>query len=212
MKKIVIIAVALLGIVTTSIAQDAKAKVVLDKMSSKVKSMSSMKANFTLTAKDAGGKTILNEKGTLQMKGDKYSVVLPKQQIISDGKTMWTYMQANNEVQVATYNESEVQISPKKLFPTSYASEYGYTYAGEKTVNGKKVDVVYLTPKAKKNFKSVTILVDKNGQLVSGSVEEGNGGYYTFNLNGIQANAANADALYNFDTKKYPGVEVIDLR
>lgn len=213
MKKLLGVMIAVVGLTTGAMAQqDAKAKVVLDKMSTKVKGMSSMKANFTLVATDAKGKTIMNQKGTLQMKGDKYNVALPKQEMICDGKTMWTYMKDNKEVQVAAYNEGEVQISPKKLFPTSYANEYNYTYVGEKSVKGKSVDVVYLTPKSKKNFKSVTLLVDKAGSLVSGSVEEGNGGYYTFNLNGIQANAAASDALYTFDKSKYPGVEVIDLR
>ncbi|OJV53777.1 MAG: outer membrane lipoprotein carrier protein LolA [Bacteroidetes bacterium 43-16] len=213
MKKLLGVMIAVVGLTTGAMAQqDAKAKVVLDKMSTKVKGMSSMKANFTLIATDAKGKTIMNQKGTLQMKGDKYNVALPKQEMICDGKTMWTYMKDNKEVQVAAYNEGEVQISPKKLFPTSYANEYNYTYVGEKSVKGKNVDVVYLTPKSKKNFKSVTLLVDKAGSLVSGSVEEGNGGYYTFNLNGIQANAAASDALYTFDKSKYPGVEVIDLR
>ncbi len=213
MKKLLAVAVAILGLSTGAMAQqDAQAKAVLDKMSTKVKGMSSMKANFTLIATDAKGKTIMNQKGILQMKGDKYNVALPKQEMICDGKTMWTYMKDNKEVQVASYNESEVQISPKKLFPTSYANEYNYTYVGQKNVKGKNVDIVYMTPKSKKNFKSVTLLVDKAGSLVSGSVEESNGGYYTFNLNGIQANAAGSDAIYTFDKSKHPGVEVIDLR
>lgn len=214
MRKLFAIAVTFLGLTaTTAMAQqDAKAKVVLDKMSSKVKGMSSMKANFTLVAKDAKGKEILNQKGTLHMKGEKFNVALPKQEMISDGKTMWTYMKDNKEVQVASYSPDEVQISPKKLFPTSYASDYNYTYAGQKNVKGKEVDIVYLTPRSAKDFKSVTLLVDKAGMIVSGSVEEKAGGFYTFNLNSVQANGGASDALYTFDTKKYPGVEVIDLR
>lgn len=216
MKKLWILTLAITGLTMgTNLAmaqQDAKAKVVLDKMTGKVKSMTSMKANFTLIAKDANGKVVMNQNGTLQMKGDKYSVVLPKQTMICDGKTMWTYMKDNKEVQVANYDANEVQISPKKLFATTFTTDYNYVYAGEKNISGKAVDIVYLTPKGKKDFKSVTILIDKNGQLVSGSVEENKGGYYTFNLKGIQANAASSDALYTFDAKKYPGVEVIDLR
>ena len=215
MKKLLAVAVAIIGLSTGAMAQqDAQAKAVLDKMSTKVKGMSSMKANFTLIATDAKGKTIMNQKGTLQMKGDKYKVALPKQEIICDSKTMWTYMKDNHEVQIVSYNESEVQISPKKLFPTSYASDYNYTYAGQKNVKGKNVDIIYMTPKLKKNFKSVTLLVDKAGNLVSGSVEESNGGYYTFNLNGMQANAADSDAIYTFDKSKYPVSkdDIIDLR
>lgn len=215
MKKIVAIVIAILGITASSTLmaqQDAKAKAVLDKMSAKISGMSSLKANFSLVAKDAKGKEILNQAGTLNMKGEKYKLSMPKQELICDGKTLWTYSKANKEVQVSNYNPDEVQISPKKLFPTSYAKEYSYTYVSEKTVKGKQVDVIYLTPKASKEFKSVTLLIDKTGMIVSGSIEEKGGGFYTLNLNGVQANAAGTDGLYTFDAKKFPGVEVIDLR
>lgn len=215
MKKLFAVVIAFLGLsfsISSHAQQDAKAKAVLEKMSQKVKSMSSMKANFAVIATDANGKEILNQKGTLHMKGEKYNVALPKQELICDGKTMWTYLKDNKEVQVASYNPDEVQISPKKLFPTSYASEYHYYYAGEKVVKGKKVDIIYLKPKTTKEFKSVTLLIEKSGMLLSGSVEENGGSYYTFNLNNVQINGGASDALYSFDTKKHPGVEVIDLR
>ncbi|HRP90773.1 MAG TPA: outer membrane lipoprotein chaperone LolA [Edaphocola sp.] len=213
MRKFIILSLSVLGISFSSFAQtDAKAKAVLDKMSAKINGMSSMKANFSLTAKDGNGKVIMNETGVLQMKGEKYNVALGKQSMICDGKTMWTYMKANKEVQVANYDPDEVQISPKKIFPTSYAKDYNYSYAGERTVNGKKVDIVYLVPKSKKNFKSVTILVDKTGMIMSGSIEEANGGYFTLNIKNVQANGASADANYTFDAAKHPGVEVIDIR
>ncbi|HTO17344.1 MAG TPA: outer membrane lipoprotein carrier protein LolA [Edaphocola sp.] len=214
MKKILILTLSIIGLnfSNTWAQQDAKAKGVLDKMSAKINGMSSMKANFNLIAKDAKGKVILNENGVLQMKGENYNVSLGKQVMISDGKTMWTYMAENKEVQISNFDPDEVQFSPKKIFPTNYAKEYNYTYAGERVVNGKKVDIIYLTPKNKKNYKSVTILVDKTGMITSGSIEETNGGYYTLNLKGVQTNAASSDAIYTFDASKYPGVEVIDIR
>lgn len=213
MKKVFALILAVLTLSTSAtFAQDAKAKAVLDKLSAKIKGMSSLKASFTFVAKDAKGKVQLNQKGTIMMKGEKYHVTVPNQEMISDGKTMWTYMKNNKEVQVANYNPGEMTMSPAKLFSGSYAKDFNYTYAGQQTVNGKVVDIVYLTPKAAKTFKSVTILIDQTGMVMSGSVEEKNGNYYTYSLSGVQANAASSDALYTFNAKAYPGVEVIDLR
>ncbi|RQO30208.1 outer membrane lipoprotein carrier protein LolA [Taibaiella sp. KBW10] len=213
MKKALALIVAIVTLSTSmTFAQDAKAKAVLDKLSGKIKGMSSLKANFTFIAKDAKGKTQLNQKGTLMMKGEKYHVTVPAQEMISDGKTMWTYMKKNKEVQIANYSPADVTMSPTKLFSGSYANDFNYAYAGQQTINGKVVDIVYLTPKATKTFKSVTILVDQSGMVMSGSVEEKNGSYYTYSLSSVQANAAASDALYTFDKKAYPGVEVIDLR
>lgn len=213
MKKVLAFIVAFVTLSTSmSFAQDAKAKAVLDKLSAKIKGMSSLKANFSFVAKDAKGKVQLNQKGTLMMKGEKYHVTVPTQEMISDGKTMWTYMKKNKEVQVANYSPADMTMSPAKLLSGSYSNDFNYAYAGQQTINGKVVDIVYLTPKSAKSFKSVTILVDQSGMVMSGSVEEKNGNYYTYSLSSVQANAAAAESLYTFNAKAYPGVEVIDLR
>lgn len=215
MKKLVAIVVAaatLSASTVVSYAQDAKAKAVLEKLSNKMKNMSSMKANFTFLAKNAAGKVQANEKGSLMLKGDKFHVTMANQEMITDGNTMWTIMKKNKEVQVSDYNPSEVTVSPTKLFNGAYEKDYNYTYAGQRTVNGKKVDIVYLTPKANKSFNSVTILVDQSGMVSSGTVEERNGNSYAYTLSGVQPNGASSDANYTFNARAYSGMEIIDLR
>lgn len=213
MKKFLsLLLVAATLVAGTANAQDAKAKAILDKASAKIKSMKSLKANFALTVNNAAGKATGSKKGTFLMKGEKYKVDLSGQQIICDGKSVWTYLPANKEVQITSFNPAEQTISPAKLFSGSYNSEYKSTYVGEKTVGGKKVDVVELVPVSAKSFKKVQLFVDKTSGMISGgNMADKKGGSYDYTISGVSSSAA-SDAEFSFDTKKNPGVEVIDLR
>ncbi len=194
-------------------AQDAKAKAVLDKLSAKVKGMTSLKANFVFTMNDAAGKSKGSKSGAFSMKGNKFRVTMPTQQIICDGKTVWTYLVSDKEVQVANYDPNAQSISPSKLFSGSYAKEYKCVYGGEKTVAGKKVDVIEMTPNSVKNFKKVVLYVDKTTSMINGGVMyDKSNASYGYTISGITPNAKVADTDFTFDAKKNPGVEVVDLR
>ncbi|HTN47115.1 MAG TPA: outer membrane lipoprotein carrier protein LolA [Flavipsychrobacter sp.] len=214
MKKLWILAVLAIGMMTqTATAQDAKAKSVLDAASKKMNALKSLKANFSLSVKGANGKTAQNKKGSFSMKGNKYRVTMADQEIICDGKTQWTYVKASNEVQVSSYNPSEATVSPTKLFTNFYDKEYAYTYGGAKTFAGKSVDIIEMTPKSTaKQFKKVSLAIDKSSVIAGGDVLEKNGNQYHYEVSGFTPNAAVTDATFTFDAKKYPGVEIVDLR
>ncbi|MFT4061752.1 MAG: outer membrane lipoprotein carrier protein LolA [Edaphocola sp.] len=214
MKKfIALLLVAATFVSFNAAAQDAKAKAILDKVSAKFKSMGSLKANFKLDLFDAKGKSKGTKSGTFLMKGNKYSVDLGGQQIKSDGKSVWTYLPANKEVQVTAYDPNAQAISPDKLFSGSYTRDYKSTYEGEKNVAGKKVDVIGLVPITARAFKKVTLYVDKVSTMITGGVMlDKNGGSYGYTISGVTPNSKVSDAEFAWDAKKHPGVEVIDLR
>ena len=215
MKRILILSVlALCSLSEPLMAQsDAKAKTILAAVSKKVNGLKSLKANFSLHLLGANGKTQQSKKGTFYMKGPKYRVALGEQEIICDNKTVWTYVKAANEVQVSNYNPDEQTISPAKLFTNFYDKEYNYRYAGQKKFSGKAVEMIELTPIGKgKQFAKVELAVDKSNTIVGGNVYEKNGNQYRYEVSGFTPNAAVSDALFTFDPKKYPGVEVVDLR
>lgn len=214
MKKILsLLFVAATFVSINAQAQDAKAKAVLDKVSAKFKSMSSLKANFALNMNDAKGKSKGTKSGVFLMKGNKYRVNMNGQQIICDGKSVWTYLPANKEVQVTSFDPNAQSISPAKLFSGSYNNEYKSVYAGEKTIAGRKVDVIDMTPVSAKSFKKVTLYVDKVSTMITGGIMyDKSGGSYGYTISGVTPNAKVAETEFTFDAKKNPGVEVIDLR
>ena len=214
MKKLILATLFLAGTVTAQAQTDAKAKVVLDNLTAKVKTMKSLKTNFSLSLASANGKTKDTKKGTLEMKGEKYHVALGPQEIFCDGKTVWTYLKDASEVQVSTYNPGEQTISPAKLFTNFYDKEYAYVYAGQKKVGGKTCDMVTLTPKAgKQQFKKVELAVDaKTNTLVGGTMTDKSGTVYHYEVSGYTPNAPVSESSFSFDSKKYKNVEVVDLR
>ncbi|MBS1771596.1 MAG: outer membrane lipoprotein carrier protein LolA [Bacteroidetes bacterium] len=216
MKKLISLSVvALMAVAQPVMAQgDAKAKTILEGVSKKVNGLKSLKANFALHLNGGnGGKVKETKKGTFYMKGPKYKIEISGQEIICDNKTVWTYMKETKEVQVSNFNPNEQTISPTKLFTNFYDKEYAYKYIGERTMSGKKCDIIELVPTNKsKQFTKVELAVDKTSTIVGGNIWEKNGNSYQYEVSGFTPNANLADDMFSFDTKKHPGVEVVDLR
>lgn len=215
MKKLLGLSlVALVSIIQPAFAQnDAKAKGILDAMSKKMNGLNSLKTNFALKLAGSNGKVKETKKGTFYMKGPKYHVTLAGQEIICDNKTVWTYTKDANEVQVSNFDPNAQTISPAKLFTNFYDKEYNYKYAGTRKVNGKDCNIIELSPVNKsKGFSKVELAIDKTNTIVGGNIWEKNGNQYQYEVSGFTPNAPVADNMFTFDAKKYPGVEVVDLR
>ena len=71
-----------------------------------------------------------------------------------------------------------------------------------------------LTPFDKsKPFFKVLLGIDKSTKVIASTqIFEKNGNKYTYTMSNIATNTAIADDTFVFDAKKYPGVEVVDLR
>lgn len=220
MKKLLSLFV-LVTFVTGAFAQskslgtnDPEAKKVLDAVSAKFKTFKTVKGNFALEVKDANGKTQGSKKGTVYMKGTKYRVSITGQEIFCDGKNIWTYDKGANEVQVSAFDQSAGSITPQKLFTNFYDKDFLYKLNGDKTVGGKTIQEIELTPVDKsKPFFKVLLGVDKASKMITSTqIFEKNGNKYAYSMSNVATNTNITDDTFVFDAKKYPGVEVVDLR
>lgn len=195
-------------------AQDAKAKTILQNFSTKIKNASGVSSNFKITMNDAKGKQTGSYAGTIKFKGNKYRVSIGSQEIISDGKSTWTYIKNNNEVQISSATEKTAGFSPKDLFAGAYDKDYHYKFIGEKTVNGKACNTIELTPKATNGpFKKVTLHITKADNLLAGGNMVGKSGEsYNYSISNMTTSTKLTDNNFTFNKALYPGVEVIDLR
>ncbi|MCW3464278.1 LolA family protein [Chitinophaga nivalis] len=219
MKKFVLTGLLLGGIVFGSTAQskgtnDPKAKIVLDGVSSKFKSLKTVVANFILKVEGANNSVNDSKKGTVYLKGAKYKVTLPGQEIISDNKTSWTYAKDVNEVTINNVDQSGGAMTPAKLFTNFYDKDFLYRLEAESNEKGKVLQNIELTPTDKsKNIFKVIVSVDKKNQNIARmKVFEKNGNHYTYEITSFTPNSNLSDATFTFDAKKFPGVEVVDLR
>jgi len=193
---------------------DPEAKKVLDAVSAKFKTFKSVKASFALKIENAAGKVQGTKSGTVMMKGVKYRVSITGQEIFCDGANIWTYDVAAKEVQVSDLDNSSGSITPQKLFTNFYDKDFLFMLNPDVTRAGKTYQVVELTPVDKtKPFFKVVIEVDKASKVImSTRVFEKNGNRYLYAISSMATTTVIPDDSFAFNLKKYPGVEVIDLR
>jgi outer membrane lipoprotein-sorting protein len=154
------------------------------------------------------------KKGTVVMQGNKYHVSMSGLEIFSDGKTSWNYDKSANEVTVNGVDGSPNAMTPQKLFTNFYDKDFFYKLNGEKKINGKTVQEIEMTPTDKtRPFHKVYVYVDKATNTISSArFLEKSGNRYSYTITSLKPNASAADAQFAFDKKRYPGVEVVDLR
>lgn len=191
---------------------DPDAKKVLDGVSSKFKTFKTVQAKFSLKVESAAGKNLGVKTGSVSMKGSKYRISVTGQEIFSDGSNVWTYDKASNEVTISRLDPSANSLTPQKLFTNFYDKDFLYKLNGPVKMNGKTLKEIELTPIDKtKAFHKVLVYVDNNS-INTTKIFEKNGNRYTYSTNSLTPNAVVSDASFVFDAKKYPGVEVVDLR
>lgn len=211
MKKTLI---ALLSLITLhSFAQnDPNAKKILDGVSNKFKSFKTVQATYNLTVTNKAGKNAGSKTGTIYLKGQKYQITDKSLQIFSDGIKVWKYEPGANEVSVSTVDPNNQAITPAKLLSNFYEKDFTYKLNGNKSIGGKQLAEIELTPTTKgRNFTKVIIYVDQAQQMIiSTKVFETSGNTYTYGISNLKTNTNLADNMFVFDKSKHPGVEVID--
>ncbi len=220
MKKICLV-VALLAttlLATTTQAQDkaTQAKIILDKLSAKTKKFTNLQSSFSFVMVNKAKKTSEKHEGTLWVKGDKYKLELTGQTIISDGKTVWTYIKEANEVQINNVdkNEEEGKITPRNIF-TIYEKGFKYEFIKEELRNKVAIEIIKLFPlePKKKAFHTAELAVNKLKNEVSSLVVNGRDGTVsTYSVKKMDAKTVIADDIFVYNKAKYPTAEIVDLR
>jgi len=221
MKKIVTSVVLLLVCLVIVNAQpkgmgknDPDAKKVLDAVSAKFKTFKSVRAAFSLKIENSAGKNLGTKSGTVYMKGTKYRVSLTGQDIFCDGGNISTFDKSANELTITKVDPSANSITPQKIFTNFYDKDFLYKLNDEVKIGGKIIKQIELTPLDKsKPFFKVLVNVDKKAQtVVSTKVYEKAGNIYTYSVSKMNTSSVVNDTEFVFDAKKFPGVEVVDLR
>jgi outer membrane lipoprotein-sorting protein len=223
MNKHIIYLLLLLSATTASAQKDAQAKAILDQVSQKYRSFNFIKSDFTFTIDDQQASIKQTRTGTLvaQSKTSKFKLTIygegaAKQQIeseiISDGKTQWTYAQKDKEVEINEASHGTDSFNPAQLF-TLYTHGYKYLYTGEQKINSTIYQVIDLTPEEEKSFFKIRLMIDKaKKQIFSALIFDKNGSKYSYTLRSFITNLQLPESTFIYDAKAHPGVETVDLR
>lgn len=188
------------------------AEKILDDLSIKTNSFDNIKATFAykMTNQDAGIDEVTN--GTLLVAGEKYRLNIAGQEIISNGSILWTYIPDSEEVQINEISEDE-GFSPTKLL-SSYNADYVAKMQEDIIKEGVTCYQLKLKPKKEdSNFDYVILNINKELiQLVDFIIYDFDGNVFTYEIRQFITNSEISEDHFNFDTSKYPDVEVIDMR
>ena len=193
---------------------DPEAKKILDAVSAKFKTFKAVQSTFTLKVENSAGKSMGTKSGTVYMKGAKYRVSVTGQEIFSDGVNMSTYDKAANELTITKIDPTANSLTPQKIFTNFYDKDFLYKLNEDVTIAGKPAQEIELTPIDKsKPFFKVLVYVDKKTKIITSTkVFEKAGNKYTYSVGKMNTNAPINEEQFVFDAKKYPGVEIVDLR
>jgi hypothetical protein len=174
---------------------------VLDKAAATISVKNGVKANFKMS----GG--MGSSSGTIVIKGKKFHATTPQASIWFDGKTQWTYMKNNDEVNISTPTEAQLQA----INPYNFITLYKKGYKSTMNSSGSSY-VVHLTATSANNkIQELFVTIDKKSYHPT-QVKLLQGKKWTiFDISDLKKQNT-PDSEFRFNAKDFPQAEVIDLR
>ena len=221
MKKIGFIAVFCSLVVVVSAQQpmqtrkfhDEESANILKELQKKISAYKDISIQFTFRS-EKKEKFIDEIKGTTLIKGDKYVLKTDQQQIYCNAITVWNYLPEQKEVTVSQYDKEDdsQMMNPLKMIQ-GYEKSYKSNFIRETVEKGVLIQEIDLTPLKSSSYYKIRLTLDKNKkQITRVVVYEKDGTQYTYIVNKFEVNKNLSDGAFVFDSSKYSGVEVIDIR
>ena len=146
--------------------------------------------------------------GTAKIKDDSYYLSVDDQEIFSNGKTRWTYLEDDNECYTEEADDNEDFITPTKLL-TIWEDGFKFQFVSE-TETVQTIKLFPINP-SKSKFHTVVLKIDKaKKQIKSAVIKSKNGITLTYILTSLTPNKEMEDSIFSFDKSKHPGVTIIE--
>ena len=193
-RLLTILSILLLTLTTT--AQTARQ--VLDKTAAAL----SNKGGFTASFSVKNGVS-----GTISVKGRKFHATTAQGMVWFDGKTQWTYVKQNSEVNVSNPTSSELQA----VNPYNFIHLYKKGYKAELKDVGNLYQIHLTSTNGKQSIGEMFIRVDKKTYAPTIlSMREGKR-WTTITVSSFKSVNLD-DSYFTFPSKDFPQAEIIDLR
>ena len=179
---------------------------ILDDIITKISGYKNISIDFDLLYENISLDIKTNKKGKLILENDKFSIDLDEQIIINNGDIQWTYIKDINEVQISNNELTEGVSNLSDLFKIS-KNDYKILFLNDE-INFYLIELI---PKTIKSFIKIQIKFQKQNKEISEiKVFDKEGGKFIYSINKLTYDLE-INSFY-FDTSKFPGIEIIDLR
>lgn len=218
MKSLTVFFLIYIVLFLTSYGQAEKSKIILDKVSAKTKSYSTITVDFKITIENKKDNTTDYQSGKFKLKNNMFKYSIQGQTVFCNGATLWTYINELNEVHITNYDKSDENIYTPTTILTIWEKDFKHKFIKEVTENNITYQVIDLVPieldpKKTKPYHRIRLYINKEKeQLAKAIIYEKKGKEITFELSNFNANETINDSEFTFDESKYPDIYIEDLR
>jgi outer membrane lipoprotein-sorting protein len=194
---------------------DPKADNLIKRSRKKLRSLESFTVQFSYQVENKADTTQkrISKSGTLRYRPrqNKFAVDMGDLLIVCDGQTIWQYLKKENEVTITPYNPKE-GFSLDRIFRI-YDQDMKVRLDKSETYKGQTIHKISLFPISDTtDYFRVEVWISDATELPQRiKFSHRDGTVVEYELKNFQV-VSLPDSEFVFDTRKYPGISVVDLR
>ncbi len=195
----------------TTAAQAQTARQVLDATAARMTQQGPVQADFKVT--QFSGTTPQSEvSGTMIVDGSKYIMTTPELQTWYNGTLQWSMQTGSDEVNLLQPTPEENAVANPAAIVGIYRQGYNATMT-DGTLRGRATHVVHLqATKSDAEFSEIYIDTERSTYTPLCIRAKHNGDWTRLSIYDFRKASKTKAADFEFPKKKYPDVEIIDLR
>jgi outer membrane lipoprotein carrier protein len=194
-------------------------KTILDKVAAVHNGYKAIQADFKFSTTSPDSKEPQTETGKILLKGDKYHLTMNNMDILFDGKSIYTYLPKSKEVNITKPEPAKKEngdfffSNPRDIFK-GYNKNFKSAFSKENNAANSSYYEIDLFPiDLKTKYTKVHMLVHKQSfHIFNITLFLKDGTQHFLEFTNFLPGQDMPDNEFVFDSKKYPGTEVNDMR
>ena len=151
-------------------------------------------------------------RGEMVLQGDCFYIDCAGVKSWFDGETLWSYVERNEEVNVSSPSQDDLNAVHPYAWISRYKSDFSCKYAGKKSYGGKQGDEVVLMPRQESGIQRITLCLTTDSEPVHISIYMTGGEEQSMDISGVELKRKQDISAFRFDRSRYPNAEIIELR
>lgn len=204
-RLMLLMAGLLFGTFTTLAGQSLDARTVLDRTADAFRRAGGVEIAFTLKSQEG------TSQGTIRLKGNKFVLEAAGVKTWFDGHNQWSYVEANEEVNLSVPTAEELQSINPYAFLELY--KQGYRLSLDE-VDAHTYRVTMTATDDRPDLRCIMLWVDRRDHhpLKVSMSYQGESQATVIFIDSYRTGQKYDDRFFTFDSRKYPQAELIDLR
>jgi len=174
--------------------------------------INAIKTNFKLIVLQKKDPVPQISNGTFTLKGTKFMLEMEEMKAWFDGKTQWALVSQNNEVSITEPTEKELSETNPMAILSGFKAKCTIKFSSK--VKSNQNYCIEMIPKiSNKDILKIEVQINKsNGNLFSIKVNNKSGDESVLTLSNFQKGLNIPDNYFAFNSSKYKGITINDLR